>query len=275
MAEDINTTNMLRSPVLLGMIGLLVLLIAGFSFNLYMLSGSSDDSNPYVQHANEMKVAAQGIAKHSSAASGGNATAFASLARDKDEFDRHLGVLRNGDGAIGLPAAPSTVQASVSQVAGLWADLSTRIDTIIQKKGAVDSQRESSTDININLQLIQQENNKVVRALARNNAAGNEIVTAQRQALLIERIGHTVDKVIDRGFEQALQDQYSRDSMTFRAVLRGFQNGDTGLVIKAVSDTEVRSNLERVDELFVNPAQPQPVGDGASEGESEKAQPSR
>lgn len=250
MAEDTNTTNMLRSPVLLGMIGLLVLLIAGFSLNLYMLSASSNGSNPYAQHANEMQVIAQGIAKHASATDSGNSAAFASLARDKDEFDRHLDVLRNGDGATGLPAAPPTVQASVSQVAGLWADQSTRIDTIIQKKGAVESQRESSADININLQLIQQENNKVVRALARNNAAANEIVVAQRQALVIERIGHTVDKVIDRGFEQALQEQYSRDSRTFRSVLRGFQNGDAGLVITAVSDAEVRSNLERMDELF-------------------------
>jgi len=250
MAEDTNTTNILRSPVLLSMIGLLVLLIAGFSLNLYMLSDSSDESNPYVQHASEMQVIAQGIAKHASAAGGGNASAFASLARDKDEFDRQLSVLRNGDGATGLPAAPSSAQASVSQVGGLWADLSNRIDTMIQKKGSVDAQRESSADITINLQLIQQENNKVVRALARNNAAGNEIITAQRQALLIERIGHTVDKVIDRGFEQALQDQYSRDSSTFSAVLRGFQNGDSGLVITAISDAEVRANLERVDALF-------------------------
>jgi twitching motility protein PilJ len=250
MAEDTNTTNILRSPVLLSMIGLLVLLIAGFSLNLYMLSDSSDESNPYVQHASEMQVIAQGIAKHASAAGGGNASAFASLARDKDEFDRQLSVLRNGDGATGLPAAPSSAQASVSQVGGLWADLSNRIDTMIQKKGAVEAQRESSADITINLQLIQQENNKVFRALARNNAASNEIITAQRQALLIERIGHTVDKVIDRGFEQALQDQYSRDSSTFSAVLRGFQNGDTGLVITAISDAEVRANLERVDALF-------------------------
>jgi twitching motility protein PilJ len=135
-------------------------------------------------------------------------------------------------------------------VAVLWADLATKIDLIIQKKGAVDSQRESSADITINLQLIQQENNKVVRALVRNSAAGNEIVVAQRQALLVERIGHIVDKVIDRGFEQVLEDQYSRDSRNFRAALSGFQNGDARLVIAAVTDANVRSNLERIDELF-------------------------
>jgi len=250
MAEDTNTTNMLRSPVLLGMISFLVLLIAGFSVNLYVLSGAGGSSNPHARHASEMHLIAQGLANQASAAGSGNVMAFSALARDKDEFDRLLDVLRNGDGATGLPAARATAQASVSQVAVLWADLSTKIDTIIQKKGAVDSLRESSADIYINLQLIHQENNKIVRVLASNGAAGNEIVTAQRQALLIERIGHTVDKVIDRGFEQVLQDQYSLDSSNFRAVLNGFQNGDTGLVIAAVSDVDVRSNLERIDELF-------------------------
>ena len=250
MAEDKNTTNMLRSPVLLGMISLFVLLVAGFSVNLYVLSGTGGSSNPHTRHTSEMHHIAQGLTNHASAAVSGNVVAFTSLARDKDEFDRLLEVLRNGNGLTGLPAAPAAAQASVSQVAALWVGLSTNIDLIIQKKGAVDSQRESSADITINLQLIQQENNKVVRALVRNSAARNEIVVAQRQALFVERIGHIVDKVIDRGFEQVLQDQYSRDSTNFRAVLSGFQNGDTSLVIAAVTDAEVRSNLERIDELF-------------------------
>ena len=250
MAEDTNATNMLRSPVLLGMISLLVLLIAGFSVNLYMLSGTGGGSKPHARHTSEMYLIAQGLANHASSAGSGNVMAFSSLARDKDEFDRLLNVLKNGDGVTGLPAAPAAAQASVSQVAVLWADLATKIDLIIQKKGAVDSQRGSSADITINLQLIQQENNKVVRALVRNSAAGNEIVVAQRQALLVERIGHIVDKVIDRGFEQVLEDQYSRDSRNFRAALSGFQNGDARLVIAAVTDADVRSSLERIDELF-------------------------
>ncbi len=250
MSEDTNTTNMLRSPLLLGMISLLVLLIAGFSLNLYVLSGSSGGGNTHAQHASEMQDVAQGMAKHAIAASSGNVMAFASLARDKDEFDRRLNVLRNGGGATGLAAAPATAEALISQVVALWADWSIKIDAIIQGKGADVSQREIGADIDINLQLIQQENNKIVRELVRDRAPGNEIVVAQRQAVLVERIGHTVDKVIDRGFEQVLKDQYSRDSRAFRTVQNGFLNGDTGLVIEAVSDAEVRLNLERMDELF-------------------------
>lgn len=255
MAEDTNTTNMLRSPVLLGMISLLVLLIAGFSFNLfslnqYVLGASSGAGTTHATHAIEMQEAAQGMAKHAIAASSGDVMALASLARDKDEFDRRLNVLRNGGGATGLAAAPVTAEASIAKVLALWVDWSTKIDAIIQGRGADVSQREIGADININLQLIQQENNKIVRELVANRAPANEIVVAQRQALLVERIGHIVDKVIDRGFEQVLQDQYSRDRRAFRTAQNGFLNGDTELFIVAVSDTKVRLNLERMDSLF-------------------------
>ena len=57
MAEDTNTTNMLRSPVLLGMISLLVLLIAGFSVNLYVLSGTGGGSRRH--HPKSQASAAQ------------------------------------------------------------------------------------------------------------------------------------------------------------------------------------------------------------------------
>lgn len=255
MAEDTNTTNMLRSPVLLGMISLLVLLIAGFSFNLfslnqYVLGASSGAGTTHATHAIEMQEAAQGMAKHAIAASSGDVMALASLARDKDEFDRRLNVLRNGGGATGLAAAPVTAEASIAKVLALWVDWSTKIDAIIQGRGADVSQREIGADININLQLIQQENNKIVRELVANRAPANEIVFAQRQALLVERIGHIVDKVIDRGFELVLQDQYSRDRRAFRTAQNGFLNGDTELFIVAVSDTKVRLNLERMDSLF-------------------------
>ncbi len=85
---------------------------------------------------------------------------------------------------------------------------------------------------------------------ARANTAANEIVTAQRQALLTERMGHTLDKAVDRGTEQSLRDQFTRDSQTFRAILRGFRNGDTNLVLTKVTDQEILTSLNRIDELF-------------------------
>ncbi len=240
MAEE-NSTNMLRSPVLLGMIGTLVLLVISFFANLYLLGSGTSAGNPHLQPASHLKGLAQSVAKNAALSVSANPAAINGLRADKSAFDEQLGLLRG---------APSSVQGAVSQVSNLWGDVTPRIDAIFQKNDSLGSLRESSADININLQLIQQENNKMVRAMARANAAPNEIVTAQRQALLIERVGHTIDKIVDRGHDQSLEDQFTRDSQTFRAVLRGFRNGDNNLVLTAVTDAEVVTNLNRMEELF-------------------------
>ena len=253
MAEESKATNVFRSPVLGGMIGLLVLLIIGFAVNFTVLTGSNDGGNPYVGAASELKVISEEIAKHSAMASDGNLAAFDSLTKGKAAFEKQLAGLKNGDAASGMapaPAVAAVAQSSISQVESLWTDLKPRIDNIVAKREAVTFLKEASVDVTINMQLIQQENNKIVRALARSETPANEIVTAQRQALLIERMSHTIDKVIDRGSEQSLQDQLTRDSQAFRVVLRGFKNGDDKLGVKAASDSEIQANLARVEELF-------------------------
>lgn len=225
---------------MLGMVGLLVVLVLAFFANLYLLS-SATGGNPHLQPASQLKGLALGVVKNGALAIAGNPNAINALSADKNSFDQQLGALGN---------APDSIQGSVSQVSNLWGNVTPRIDAIIQKRDSLNGLKESSADININLQLIQQESNKMVRAMARANVAPNEIVTAQRQALLIERIGHTIDKLVDRGHDQSLEDQFTRDSQTFRAVLRGFRNGDDNLVLTAVTDPEVLGNLSRMEELF-------------------------
>lgn len=240
MADE-NSTNVLRSPVLLGMIGLLVVLVLAFFANLYFL-GSTASGNPHLKSVTELKGFAQAAAKNGALAAAGNSNAISALVAEKNAFDEALNNIQNNP--------PESLRSSVSQVAGLWGDVTPRIEAIVQKRDALSSMRENSADININLQLIQQENNKMVRTMVRTNAAPNEIVTAQRQALLIERIGHTIDKMVDRGHEQGLEDQFTRDSQAFRAVIRGFKNGDNNLVLTAVTDGEMLANLNRMEELF-------------------------
>ncbi|MBT4493899.1 MAG: methyl-accepting chemotaxis protein [Gammaproteobacteria bacterium] len=232
---------MLRSPLMLGMIVLLVLLVLAFSANFYLISSNDSSDRPYLGQASQLKVASQSIAKHAAMAAGGNVAAFAELASGRDQFNATLKSLKS---------APAEVQKFVDQTSGIWSEITPRIEEIVSRQSAVTNIRETSADVNINMQLIHQENNKVVRALARAGTAANEIVTAQRQALLMERMGHTLDKAIDRGAEQSLRDQFARDSQTFRAILRGFRNGDANLVITKVTDQEILTSLNRIDELF-------------------------
>ena len=243
MADKLNTTGVFRSPLMLGMIALLVLLILAFGANFYLLSNADTGENPHLKQASALKAVSQAVAKHAAMAGGGHVPAFGELVSGRDEFNRILNSLKPG---------PREAQGAVSEVSGLWSDMTPRIEEILSRQAAIADIREIGADININMQLIHQENNKVVRALVRGDAPANEIVTAQRQALLMERMSHTLDKIIYRGCEQSLSDQFSRDSQAFRTILRGFKNGDNNLVLKKVTDQEVLASLNRVEELFAS-----------------------
>lgn len=248
MAGENNSAGVLRSPVLLGMIALLVLLAAGVGANLFFMSGGPTGSSGYVKHGAELNGLSQSLVKHAAMAADGNLASFDAVEADKAAFAGHLGTLQSGDVLLGPVPAPA--MDAVGQVASWWTDLTPRMDQLLAGKSAIANLKEMGADVNINLQLIQQDNNKIVRALVRANTAANEIVTAQRQALIVERIGHTIDKIIDRGSDQALQDQFARDSQTFRAVMRGFKNGDANLRMTKVTDPDIIENLNRIEGLF-------------------------
>ena len=241
MAEDANASSLIKNPVFLGMIGLLLVLVAVFAGNFYLLQATGGTQDKMARVAS-LSVLAGDAAKHAAMAAAGDDSAFGALAQNKGQFGIVLEELRSG--------ASVEVQNALGQVSSLWQQVTPRIDSVLQKQESIEFLKETSADININMQLIQQENNKIVRALVRANTAPNEIVTAQRQTFLIERMGHTIDKLIDRGSDQSLQDQFQRDRQTFSVVLRGFQNGDTNLVITAVTDEEIRTSLTRIEELF-------------------------
>ena len=234
---------MFRSPVMLGMIVLLVLLILGFSANFYLLTNADSGDNPHLETASSLEGIAQSVAKNAAMASTGSLDAFRALESDRQNFTNALASLRN---------APADVQGSVNQISGLWDEMSPRIDEVLASRDAITSSKDTSADVNINVQLMHQEINKIVRALASPDAPAkpNEIVTAQRQSLLIERMVHTLNKMTDRGVDQSLTDQFARDRDNFGGILRGFLNGDDTLRITRVSDPDVLANLNRIDELF-------------------------
>ncbi|MBD3647279.1 MAG: chemotaxis protein, partial [Pseudomonadales bacterium] len=105
-------------------------------------------------------------------------------------------------------------------------------------------------DHGITMSAIQQENERVVAEMLRRGRPSNEVVLAQRQSLLIERISHAVDKVLDLGTGDSLSSNFSRDIETFNAVLNGLMNGDRELGLVALNNGDVQASLTRISELF-------------------------
>ena len=131
-----------RSSSLTGMIALLLLLIMGFVGNSYLNNIGSGARVSHVEHANQLKVISQEIAKHAVSASQGNANGFGSLANQKSEFESHLNALKNG--GANAPSAPAAAQARVSEVSDLWEDMSAQVDVILTNRDALIYLKETS-----------------------------------------------------------------------------------------------------------------------------------
>ncbi len=238
---DSRAANVFRSPLTLALIALLMLLTLGFAANFYQFKLASSQGYRDLEAASTLKAISQSVAKHASSAASGDLRAFDEMTADKERSSRALSQ---------FGASPNVLPADVNKVTNLWNDLLLKIDVVLAGQKALVTLRESASDIDVNVQLIQQENDKVVRALVRAESAANELVAAQRQSLLVERINYTLDKISALDEQELLIDQHAKDSASFLAVLEGFKAGDPDLQINRIQDEEAIDSLVRIEELF-------------------------
>lgn len=242
---DSRAANVFRSPLTLALIALLMLLTLGFAANFYQFKLVSSQGYKDLEAASTLKAISQSVAKHASSAASGDVRGFDEMMADKERFSRVLSQ---------FGTSPNVLPADVNKVTNLWNDLLPKIDAVLAGQKALVALRESASDIDVNVQLIQQENDKVVRALVRAERAANELVAAQRQSLLVERINYTLDKIRALGEQELLIDQHAKDSASFLAVLEGFKAGDPDLQINRIQDEEAIDSLVRIEELFYSMA---------------------
>ncbi len=245
-----NVGNVFRNPLIAIMVVLLLVSIAGFAGNYYFANQNAGQKSGYLRYANELKVLSQEIAKHSVSAAQGDVAIFPVLAQTKNKFEKNLNSLKNGDPVQGLPPSPVAAQDQLNKISSLWEDMKRDVDLILSNQDAVMYLRDMSADLTISMSAIQAENNKVVAALLRSSAAANEVALAQRQSLLVERMSHSVDRVLEVGNAKGLSDNFARDSETFKKVLDGLTNGDKDLLLNAATDSAVQSSLTKIEELF-------------------------
>ena len=239
-----------QNPVVAIMVVVLFVLTAGFAGNYYLISQDSQQTSGYLGYANNLKVLSQEIAKHAVSASQGNVANYPALTESKNQFDTELGFLRNGSPVTNLPASSARSQVQLREITDVWGKVKTNVNVILENQESVMYLRDISVDLSITMSAIQAENNKVVAAMLRLSAPANQIALAQRQSLIIERMSHSIDKVLEVYNAESLSNNFSRDSQTFRRVLNGLTNGDKDLLLIRASNPQIRSSLTKIEELF-------------------------
>jgi len=257
--KSIGVGNVIRNPLIATMVILLIVMITGFSSNYYFINQQAQRKSSYVGYTSELKALSQEIAKHAASASQGNIDSLSALTKAKGEFDTNLGYLVNGNPLVNLPPSDRDSQNQLTKVTNFWVGMKANVNMIMANRKVLTHLQDNYTDLSITMSAIQAENQKVVAALLRLSRPANQTTLAQRQSLLIERMSHSMDKILEAGSSKSLSDNFSRDSQTFIRVLNGMTNGDKQLLLTAETNAGVRSSLSKIRELF------RPVSSGVNE----------
>jgi twitching motility protein PilJ len=241
---------MMKNPKITWLVVTLVLLVVGYIGSYYLVLQDVEKSTAYLRHSNALTILSQEMSSHGGQAAAGGMAAFPLLAETRAEFDTHLGNLINGNAAAGLPPSSAAQQSRLKRVAALWAETRGYVDTVLNNRAALLALDEGSRDLLINLSAIQQENSKVVAELLRRGVPAGVVVRAQYQAQLVERMSHTIDKLLEVDGVKNLSENFNRDRADFIQVLEALTNGDRALQIPAANTLELRTSLDKIEVLF-------------------------
>ncbi|MEB0079287.1 methyl-accepting chemotaxis protein [Pseudomonas sp. CCI3.2] len=239
-----------RSQIVVLFVALIIFIMLLFA-NFAYLNTQSNYDKQYIGHAGELRVLSQRIAKNASEAAAGKAPAFKLLADARNDFDQRWMVLKKGDKATGLPPAPRDVKDEMQSVQRDWESLRKSTDVIIASEQTVLSLHQVAATLAETIPQLQVEYEKVVDSLLQNHAPATQVVVAQRQSLLAERILGSVNTVLS-GDDAAVQaaDAFGRDASLFGRVLNGMLEGNATMKIAQVQDHDARARLSEIAELF-------------------------
>ena len=225
----------------------IVLLFVNF---VYMNEQSNHDTE-YVVYAGELRVLSQRASKDATEAAIGTPEAFALLRGVRNDFQANWSFLVNGNPESGLPPAPASVQTQVAAVQAGWNRLRNDTDLILNGEQTVLALHQVAKTLAETIPQLQGEYEAVVDILLKNAAPTSQVVVAQRQSLLAERILGSVNKIltIEEDSVQAA-DSFGRDAVLFGRVLQAMRDGDASMGIAKVTDAEAVKRLAEISELF-------------------------
>ena len=220
-----------------------------FIVSTFIFLRDADRDARYLEMASDMRVLLHQISTSSRAATAGESSAFSTLNEATERFDRSYRILQTGDRQ--LPGVGMMMKEELKDLGSIWRAVKTNSETIVNNRDTILFLHDVAKTLNESIPELQREYNRVVEVLLDRNASNEQIVYAQKQLLLAERIARNVDKMLSGG-EATSQaaDQFNLDASIFGGVLMGMLEGDKQLGLERIKDAKARASLERINTLF-------------------------
>jgi len=230
---------------------LLVLSLAAVAFNFFWVAKKNDEDRQYIALTSEIQVQSQQIAKYATEAASGNLDSFQSLRVTRDQIQKNIDTLVNGNSNTNLPASPRTVQEDLVAVQQVWQPVRTSAQQILDSRDLIVEITNLAQEFRATIPRLQARTDEVVGILVQTNAPPRQIYVASRQLVLADRMLRSMGELLQGG-EGAVTaaDRFASDAALFGRVLEGLLQGSDDLGIKAIQNEKALPILGEVYDLF-------------------------
>lgn len=226
----------------------LVLMLVFLLVVSYFIGRDSRYDRDYAAYASDLRVLSQEIAKNSTEAAAGKEEAFSELKRSREDFEKLLGYIVNGNEKTGLP--PSSLPAETG-VTERWDSVRQNADRILENDETVLTLHQIAQTLNETIPQLQIEYEDVVSILLDNDAPADQISVAERQSLRAERIVRSVNNILSGDEDAAIAaNRFGEDARLFGRVMDSMFEGNEAMEISQVTDEDAIYGLEAIAELF-------------------------
>ncbi len=229
----------------------LVLVLAAVGGNFIWLGYENENDRQYVALATEIQVMSQQIAKYAGESASGNYDAFNELRATRNQIQKELTSLIEGDTERALPPSPSAMAEALDGLSSTWAPLRENADKILERQNLIADLSDTADEFAARIPMLQSRTDEVAQILAKRGASADQIYIASRQLVIADQMLRQVGDILSGGMAAVTAaDGFGRNAAYFGRVLNGLLNGNSEMGIKEIKDAEALEILGGVFNVF-------------------------
>ena len=207
-----------------------------------------------VTTATEMQMLSQRLARNTSLAVQGNASAFEGVKDSRDRFRADLDALTKGGNVKGVSLDVSSneaIQAALNEVSARW-------DRVEKSASAVIDNQSSLVSLSKGLESINQGNNALLELAqqastqaAQGGGSAREVDFTNQLAILSQRIAKNANALVSSDdIDPEVAFLLGKDAGSFRDIMNGLLKGSDSLRIPAIHADDARATLGELQKRY-------------------------
>jgi twitching motility protein PilJ len=230
---------------------LLIVSLAFVGLTFFLLTKSASNEQQWIQAATTVQVSSQQFSKAAGEAAAGNLDAFTELASARTRISNAMNQLENGSPENDLPASPGATALTRAPVSITWKQMNANSLAILERKDLILEIASANVSFAKIIPQVLQNTDQMLQQLTKSGAPTQQVYIAGRQLVLADRMLRRVSEVLQGGSGAiAAAENLGRELKSFDQVLSALLNGNQGLGVTRVSNTQALSSLGETRKLF-------------------------